>query len=660
MTIIQAQPLKQFGISGPTSAINNEIPVFDGTTGKKIKAGSGIINPSSGRLNLSELRAIDGDGLKLYEDGGDGIFIEDGGNVGIGLNNTGTTPQKLLDLSGNINITKVAQPLASFTLTGTTGGSLDDGAVYYYSVAYVTAEGDTAAGDNGSAYFKTIDLASGQTAVDITDIPISTDPRVTGRKLYRTYAGGYCGSQYLVVEFNENTTTSYSDTKADGDLDASDGTRHKENMTVKGIYVDNKLFAFMGSKNQSYGLEALDSLTVGTSNLALGAGSLTALTTGGYNIALGDRASNSLISGGYNIALGDVALYNNQTGSSNIAIGYNSMRSDVTGTNVSNNVGIGSNSLRSLANGNTRNTGLGYYTGYNFQGSYNTFLGSETGRLGSATAIGDYNLFMGYDVGDNATTGAGSNILIGDRIDLPFSNGSNQLSIGNLIFGTGLDGTGTSISTGNIGIGTNSPDTKLQVIGDTKLGDDNTNYASFAADGEITLNGTARVIRNRWLNVAGLKAPGGKPATEVAHGLDGAWQFANQAIEANQENVSGRMLLAPTMDRSVAPTGKIAWSSNGADVGDCKWQVEYVWTAVNEPTNASAQETLTVVSTASSTSNGMTVVEITGIDLPSSTDQCITFKITRLSADAQDTITGTVEVVGVCLSYTSNKLGEST
>ena len=53
MTIIQAQPLKQFGISGPASALDNEVPIFDGITGKKIKAATGIICPSSGRLKMS-------------------------------------------------------------------------------------------------------------------------------------------------------------------------------------------------------------------------------------------------------------------------------------------------------------------------------------------------------------------------------------------------------------------------------------------------------------------------------------------------------------------------------------------------------------------------------------------------------------------------------
>ena len=39
-------------------------------------------------LSIDQINAIDGDGLKLNEDAGKGIFIEDGGFVGIGDNPT--------------------------------------------------------------------------------------------------------------------------------------------------------------------------------------------------------------------------------------------------------------------------------------------------------------------------------------------------------------------------------------------------------------------------------------------------------------------------------------------------------------------------------------------------------------------------------------------
>ena len=48
-------------------------------------------------IGTDEIRARDGDGLTLHDDGGNGIFIEDGGNVGI--NNA--SPGALLDVDGD-------------------------------------------------------------------------------------------------------------------------------------------------------------------------------------------------------------------------------------------------------------------------------------------------------------------------------------------------------------------------------------------------------------------------------------------------------------------------------------------------------------------------------------------------------------------------------
>ena len=40
-------------------------------------------------IATDQIKARDGDGLKLYDDGGNGIFVEDGGNVGIGTTGPG-------------------------------------------------------------------------------------------------------------------------------------------------------------------------------------------------------------------------------------------------------------------------------------------------------------------------------------------------------------------------------------------------------------------------------------------------------------------------------------------------------------------------------------------------------------------------------------------
>jgi hypothetical protein len=74
------------------------------------------------------------------------------------------------------------------------------------------------------------------------------------------------------------------------------------------------------------------------------------------------------------------------------------------------------------------------------------------------------NIIAGYNAGSNLTSGS-SNIIVGYNIDATSSDMTQGLNIGNLLFGTSLDGVGTTLSTGNIGIGTTSPYAKLSVAG---------------------------------------------------------------------------------------------------------------------------------------------------------------------------------------------------
>ena len=64
---------------------------------------------------------------------------------------------------------------------------------------------------------------------------------------------------------------------------------------------------------------------------------------------------------------------------------------------------------------------------------------------------------MGYYAGGDITTGS-FNIAIGAGAQVALPTANYQLSIGNWIYGTN----------GNIGIGTNAPTVKLDVVGDIK------------------------------------------------------------------------------------------------------------------------------------------------------------------------------------------------
>lgn len=191
---------------------------------------------------------------------------------------------------------------------------------------------------------------------------------------------------------------------------------------------------------------------INTLVVGLGTGSIS------NNTAIGVTSLNANTTGSLNTGLGAYTLLTNTTGTNNTAVGTSSLQLNLGG---SHNTAVGSLSLSGNSSG-TQNVGVGYNVlTANTTGSFNVAIGYTAGN--GTSGVYSNNVFIGYKAADNITTGANANIVIGNDIDLQSAGGSNQLTIGNLIFGTGLTSTGTTVSTGNIGIGVAAPSARLHL-----------------------------------------------------------------------------------------------------------------------------------------------------------------------------------------------------
>jgi len=100
-------------------------------------------------------------------------------------------------------------------LAGGGAGNVDNGA-HRYAVTFVTADGETQAGDISAAVTVANKTADGKVA--LAAIPIGGS-LVTARKIYRTVAAG--SSYLLLATIADNTTTTYTDNIADSSLGAA-------------------------------------------------------------------------------------------------------------------------------------------------------------------------------------------------------------------------------------------------------------------------------------------------------------------------------------------------------------------------------------------------------------------------------------------------------
>lgn len=187
--------------------------------------------------------------------------------------------------------------------------------------------------------------------------------------------------------------------------------------------------------NTAAGYEAGRTLTTGVENCYYGNQAGWHGTTASYNTQLGTKAGDFNDDGNANTLVGAIAGYLKAHGDYNVMIGYEA------GYGVD-----GGGAIQYTANYSTvvGAQALNVTTG----SDYNTAVGY---RAGATISTGGSNLLFGPMAGDSITTGM-RNLLIGYDVDVASGSTSNFMSIGNLLFSDNIDGTGTTVSSGNLGI----------------------------------------------------------------------------------------------------------------------------------------------------------------------------------------------------------------
>jgi hypothetical protein len=230
-------------------------------------------------------------------------------------------------------------------------------------------------------------------------------------------------------------------------------------------------FNTTGLNNNFFGNDAGNFNITGNQNNFFGTSAGQYNTTGSENIFIGLRAGRANISGNNNIAIGRFSSIRMINGISNTSVGDNSLPNNVDGTG---NVAIGAYALINTKTG-LYNTGVGYSSlSANYRGSYNLGLGYRAlfSNVVADSLTGSNNISIGRNAADNIRAAAAANVAIGNQIDLPTNNGSNQGVYQNVLFFTGASGTGTTIAAASkAGIKTNAPNRDLEVAGEVRITD---------------------------------------------------------------------------------------------------------------------------------------------------------------------------------------------
>ena len=375
----------------------------------------------------------------------------------------GDTPADYAQIDAGLNFNPVASANApTLALLPAEAGNVNAG-IHWYGVAYVTRLGETNPKIN-SGGFATITTDASHGKVTVT-IPVSPDPRVIARKIFRSTAGSGGYDMRRLVTIPDNVTTTYVDNIADASLPGVYGEHDKHaNTTNRQIMLFGTPSFLIDTNDTRFGYGAAAQTTTGGQGAAFGTFALASQTSGANNQAFGFQAGYAITSGYYNNMFGYGTGAQTSTGNSNTLMGHD--------TGYSGN--------------NTGNSAFGAYAlfGTSAQGNfYNTAIGAYAGHSVTALTTGSYNFFGSYSSG--GVSSGNYNTILGAFVLAPTATASGQLNIGNVLYGTGLHQSTTAASTptatGKIGVGITTPVTLFHVSKTVDSGVYGT-YPSFTVD----------------------------------------------------------------------------------------------------------------------------------------------------------------------------------
>ncbi len=260
------------------------------------------------------------------------------------------------------------------------------------------------------------------------------------------------------------------------------------------------------------------------------------INEGNFVTFVGREAGYSNNTGGNNTALGYQSLYTNALGSSNTAIGFSALYSNVGGVSSSQeNTAVGASALRLVSSGGG-NVALGHSAGRTITtGSNNTFIGYYAG----------YDALQKVDAANSMALGNGA-----------YTTADNQVVIGNSAI------TQTLLN-GNVGIGTASPGSTLDVKGALRLSGSTSGYVGLvpaaaaggttytlpSADGTsgqvLSTNGSGALS---WASAAGgSQTPWTSAINAAGYTLNGnSTASGNLTLDSTSDATKGYVLINPT------------------------------------------------------------------------------------------------------------------